>query len=392
MHEITRCVVLAGALLATPTIQAQDSPPSPRIDAVVPLDKQPIEQDPALIWFDDFDGPEKAYAEGKSPLDEAQSFGGRGRSLLCFYEKGKRGRGGRKVFFGDSPTYTNKALRRGEAFTDVTWRIYVKHQQGWRGSPAKMSRATSLASAKWSQAMIAHVWSGKGEGLTLDPVRGVEGEAVVTRKYNDFEKMKWLGNRPASRFPIHASEESGYWVCVEARAKLNTPGEADGLNQLWIDGRLECERKNLDFRGRYTGHGINAVFLEAYWNQGSPVTQSRWYDRFVIATKPIGPVVCPTRPTILKAPYRGQGKPGPWQFEVGVGFEGRDVVFRSKALAPGPKAIIKLENGSFLGRLKAKDALAVGPTYFIRARQQDAANTWSDWSRWHQGFRVAPKP
>jgi len=70
---------------------------------------------------------------------------------------------------------------------------------------------------------------------------------------------------------------------------LNTPGQKDGLNQLWIDGRLEAERKNLDWRGDYTGHGINAVFLETYWNDGSPVTQSRWIDNFVISTRPSVP-------------------------------------------------------------------------------------------------------
>jgi hypothetical protein len=101
--------------------------------------------------------------------------------------------------------------------------------------------------------MIAHVWGGRGASLTLDPVCGVRGDRVVTLKYNDFAHMKWLGNKPASAFPILATEESGYWVLVESRAKLNRSGKSDGINQLWID----------------------AVFLEAYWNDGSPDTQSR---------------------------------------------------------------------------------------------------------------------
>lgn len=74
-------------------------------------------------------------------------------------------------------------------------------------------------------------------------------------------------NKPVSNYPIHANSESGYWVLVECRARLNTPGLSDGIQQLWIDGRLECERQNLNFRGNYTAHGINAVFIEAYWNQ-----------------------------------------------------------------------------------------------------------------------------
>ena len=164
------------------------------------------------------------------------------------YEKGTRGTGNRKVFFGDSPT--GKVVRKGQSFDDIYWRVYVKHQHGWTGGgPAKLSRATSIVSPRWAQAMIAHVWS-SGEALTLDPATGVRGDQVVTTRYNDFPNLRWLGNKPASQFRLHSTQESGRWVCVEARAKLNTPGKKDGLNQLWIDGRLEAERKNLDWRGK----------------------------------------------------------------------------------------------------------------------------------------------
>ena len=364
------------------------APEIPRIDCVVPTAVQPHENDPATIWYDDFNGAPKPYAEGKSPLDDTVSFGGPGKSMLCLYEKGSQGKGGRKVFFGDSPTYVNRTVRRGKQFEEIYWRIYVKHQYGWTGSPAKMSRATSLTSAKWTQAMIAHVWSSRNASLTLDPVRGVRNGLVVTRKYNDFERMKWLGNRPVSDFRIHATEESGYWVLVESRAKLNTPGKKDGINQLWIDGRLECERRNLDFRGTYTKHGINAVFLEAYWNNGSPVTQSRWYDNFVIATKPIGPVVCPANPTVVKTPYRGTGKPGDWQMEVAADCDGEETVYRSKRLPPAGRATINTANGKFMGGLATRDSLVAGETYFLRVRQANADGELSGWSRWHQGFRV----
>jgi len=375
-------------LNAVSCMAAVEGPKTPRIDCVIPLPEQPSAWAPTTIWYDDFDGKPKPYAEGSSPLDKKMAFGDKGQSMLCLYEKGKRGKGGRKVFFGDSPTYINKVVRRGEKFNEVYWRIYVKHQYGWKGSPAKMSRATSLTNTKWSQAMIAHVWSSHNSSLTLDPVRGVEGDRVITLKYNDFEHMKWLGNKPVSKFPIHATEESGYWVLVESRVKLNTPGKNDGVNELWIDGRLECERRNLNFRGTYTKHGINAVFLEAYWNKGSPVTQSRWYDNFVISTKPIGPVVCPTNPTVIKTPYRGPGTAGEWQVEVAAGYNGKNVVYKSRRLPPGDRVVINVKHGKFAGKLVGKKALCSGEIYFLRVRQSSSTGMESDWSRWHQGFRV----
>ncbi|MHC4607639.1 MAG: glycoside hydrolase family 78 protein [Planctomycetota bacterium] len=371
----------AVAILALPVLfsaaPAGDTPDTPRIASVEMLKPQPHEKDKAVIWYDDFNGAEKKYAEGSGGVDAKENFGGPdGRSMPCVYEKGKRGRGGRKVFFGDSPYRC--MVRKGEKFDEVYWRIYVKHQPGWRGNPAKMSRATSLVSGKWQQAMIAHVWGGKGDLLTLDPASGVRGDRVVTTKYNDFPNLKWLGNRPAAKFPIHGTAESGWWVCVESRAKLNTPGRKDGENQLWIDGAFGAERKNLDWRGRYAKHGINAVFLEAYWNDGSPVTQTRWYDNFVVSTKPIGPVVAPRAPVLYKTPYSGPGKAGEWEVEVASDREGKKAVWKS-----GP---VRGKDSVKVGRKLAADRI-----HCVRVRQRSAAGAWSDWSAWHQPFRTAKR-
>jgi len=357
----------------------------PRIDSVVMAPKQPHEDDKAIIWYDNFDS-DKPYGESSGGLDEKEGFAGAGKSMICLYEKGSQGKGNRKVFFGDCPTGKNIA-RKGEKFDEAYWRIYVKHQYAWSGgSPAKLSRATSLASPKWTQAMIAHVWGGGGENLTLDPASGVRGDKVVTTTYNDFANLRWLGNKPASTFKISSTAESGWWVCVEAYAKLNTPGQKDGENRLWIDGRLEAERKNLDWRGTYTGHGINAVFLEAYWNKGSPVTQTRWIDNFVISTKPVGPVVCPRDPVLIKTPYRGPGKLAAWEAELAADQDGKSVVWKSKPQKDEGKVKVEAAAGGFVGALSGKDKLEGGATYFCRIRQQGDGGKWSEWSNWHQAF------
>ncbi len=393
MSKIIKILFLFAAIVSVVFVFAFESekdkkPQTPRIDYVEPAAIQAHSLASETIWFDDFNGDEKSYAEGGTLLDSSMSFGGIGKSMLCYYKKGEQGVGGGKVFFGDSPSYSERNVRRGEKFDEIYWRIYVKHEYGWTGSPAKMSRATSIVGVPWAQSMIAHVWAGSGSSLTLDPASGVLNDKVITTRYNDFERLKWLGNKPVSDFPIHATEESGYWVLVESRVKLNTPGKSDGINQLWIDGRLECERRNLDFRGNYTKHGINAVFLEAYWNDGSPVSQSRWYDNFVISTVKIGPVACTANPTIIKTPFRGLGQAGEWQFEVAADFNGNDVVFRSKKLAPGNESVIDETNGSFIGNLSGKKQLETDQIFYIRVRQSNSDHVFSDWSRWHQGFKV----
>ncbi len=383
------CIVTACPLSGR-FLQADDGPEVPRIDSVVMSVSQPQASDEAVIWYDDFDGPEKAYTESQGQLDDSQAFGGQGRSMLSVYEKGTRGTGNRKVFFGDSPT--GRFVRKGQSFDDIYWRVYVKHQHGWTGGgPAKLSRATSIVSPRWAQAMISHVWS-SGEALTLDPATGVRGDRIVTSRYNDFPNLRWLGNKPASQFRLHSTQESGRWVCVEARAKLNTPGKKDGLNQLWIDGRLEAERKNVDWRGNYTGHGINAVFLETYWNDGSPVTQSRWIDNFVISTKPIGPIVCPRNPILIKTPYHGPGKMAAWWVEVANAADEPTVVWKSHELTDTERVQVDTDNGAFIGLLARKSQLDAGRTYCFRVRQSSDTGQMSDWSPWHQAVRTSNEP
>ena len=187
--------------------------------------------------------------------------------------------------------------------------------------------------------------------------------------------------------PISSTAESGWWCCVEARVKLNAPGRRDGLMQLWIDGRLQSERTGLDWRGTYASHGLNAVFLETGRNDGSPVTQTRWLDNFVISTRSIGPIVAPRRPTLLL------GGPAPslegttWRAEI-AGPDGA-VVWRSKPVTHSDRVIVQATSGTFVGALEGQDRLAGDSLYFGRVELLLHDGNDSNWSPWHQGFRTA---
>jgi hypothetical protein len=364
--------------------RGQSSPEVLHVDSVVPSAHQPHEGNPAVIWYDSFDGPESSQAayleyQAGSPgarRTDREALGGKGHSIELTYARGSQGVGGRKLVFGDCPF--GRPVRQGEHFEDVYWRIYVKHQKGWRGAPAKMSRATGFVSDRWNQAFILHVWSGRGDTLTLDPARGVKDGAIVTTKYNDFPHLSWLGNSPSGNFPLHAPEEANRWVCVEARLKLNTPGQKDGYAALWVDGVLDTERSGMDFRGAYTDHTINAVFLEAYWNEGSPVDQVRWFDDFVVSTKPIGPLTAPPNPTLLIA------LDAPVEVEIASDVRGSALVWKSRSIRPvAGQVVVEESSGSFTGEARGRASLGAGPTYCCRVRPVGGT-----WSGWHQPFLV----
>ncbi len=128
------------------------------------------------------------------------------------------------------------------------------------------------------------------------------------------------------------------------------------------------------------------MFLETYWNDGSPVTQSRWIDDFVISTKPIGPVVCPRNPVVIKTPYHGPGKLASWQVEVASA--DHDVVWQSRPLTDSEQVVVNADTGTFVGPLANKALLDGGHVYYFRVRQTSDTGQLSDWSPWHQPIKT----
>ena len=80
----------------------------------------------------------------------------------------------------------------------------------------------------------------------------------------------------------------GSWYCVETHVRLNDPGASNGYMEFWVNDGLQARTPNMNWIGAYSAYGLNAVFLENYWNAGSPVAQERYLDRFVVSTGRIG--------------------------------------------------------------------------------------------------------
>jgi hypothetical protein len=258
-----------------------------------------------LIWCDDFEDNiplTSKYFEYNSNngdfilVDGVGTNGSRGMRVL--WQKSEVSAGGVMKSFGRTP---NSYIGKNAAFPDSTfkeiyWRMDVKHQIGWKGGgPAKLTRALTLANQNWATGLMAHLWSGGGksnEYLLMDPASGISPEGVlVSTKYNDFDNLRWLGNKKGN-IPIFSEENSGNWYCVESHVKLNTPGKSDGVFEFWINGEFQAGSYNLNWHGNWnenqSNYGINAVFFENYWNDGSPAEQERYFDNLIISTERIG--------------------------------------------------------------------------------------------------------
>lgn len=255
------------------------------------------------IWCDDFDQDRFSsyygYDDASGRFTRVAGAGADGSHGMrsVFATTPQTSSGALHLAFGRTPQASFRPVDGGtERYREVYWRIYVRYPTTWQGGGGdKLSRATSFVSpSNWSQAMIAHVWSGAdapwSEFLYIDPASGTDAAGVVrTTAYNDFPNLRWLGAAQGAT-PLFASAQLGRWHCVEAHARLNDPGQSNGLFELWVNGALDATRDGLNWVGSYAEYGINAVLVENYWNAGSPVVQERYLDNFVVSTRRIG---CP---------------------------------------------------------------------------------------------------
>ncbi|HTI70456.1 MAG TPA: hypothetical protein VMF06_10850 [Candidatus Limnocylindria bacterium] len=374
--------VWTGVLSA---VHGTDFPNAPlRIERVRVAVDRPDAADSGIIFEDHFDqapNGKTGYLEFDSKGESFQwgaTEGMRGGGLRCQFEKGQVDAGHIQVLFGKNPL--RQALRPNDTFHEIYWRIYVKHEVGWSGNPAKLGRATCLAGRDRSQGLIAHLWGGKGDVLCMDPATGIRDNQKITTRYNDFAHLKWLGLRNGLT-PIFSTQESGRWVCVESHVRLNTPGKQDGVFEFWVDGKLEASRDDLDWHGTWEEYAINAVFIENYWNDGSVKRQARRFDNFVVSTRPIGPIVA----EIPLQVTRTQGTiDSPWEMEIASDPDGKDLVWKSKPQGGDQiSLIVDTAKGAFTGSRLGLESLARGKIHRLRHHVAGEAA----WSSWHSPFR-----
>jgi hypothetical protein len=250
------------------------------------------------IWCDDFETDRLAsYFEVNAAggafvrtngVGQGDSYG-----MRATYRPGVSETGNLKLAFGVSPDpgYVRPVDGGTQKYREIYWRLFTRTQSGWNGGgPNKLSRAMVLASRSWQQAAIGHVWSPSGGApfLMIDPARGTDANgALKTTQYNDVANFTWLG-AVSGTSQVFSAANANVWFCVEAHMKLNDAGQSNGLLEFWVNGNLEGRQTGLNFLGSYSTYGINAVFFENYWNDASPVTQSRFFDNIVVSTEKIG--------------------------------------------------------------------------------------------------------
>ncbi len=251
------------------------------------------------IWCDDFEKDRLSsyfeYVPDNGSFVREPGVGMNGSwGMEAHFDSGQVAAGNLKLAFGLTPSSYFKPVDSGtRKYRDVYWRFYFRRDSDWTGGGGyKLTRAMSLASSTWAEAMIAQVWSDdppNQDYLLSDPASGVNPLTglLLTLKYNDFIHLHWLG-QVKGPMPIYDHAYAGKWLCVEVHARLDDPGRSNGVEEVWVDGRKDVDETGLTFVGSFDQYGINAIFLENYWNTGAPKAESRYFDDFIVATSRIG--------------------------------------------------------------------------------------------------------
>jgi len=215
-------------------------------------------------------------------------------SMRAHFDAGQVDAGSLKLAFGKTPSSYIRPVDAGTAkYRELYWRVFIRNDSTWQGGGGdKLSRATSMVTANWAQTMVAPVWSGGSASnrnyLVIDPITGVTGDStLVSTTYNDWDHLIFMGSRQGTT-PLFDASHVGQWHCVEAHARLNDAGQSNGVFELWVDGHAEASRSDLNWLGKYSTYGINAVFFENYWNAGAAKAENRDMDNIVVSTSRIG--------------------------------------------------------------------------------------------------------
>ena len=111
---------------------------------------------------------------------------------------------------------------------------------------------------------------------------------------------------PTKKYGVGATSEAAVfnrdqWHHVTLQVQLNTPGNADGLSRVFVDGELAVETKGIAFRGIggtdtaiaqilfSTFHGGSELHWAPVDERGEPTTVHARFDNFKVTSKLVTP-------------------------------------------------------------------------------------------------------
>jgi len=169
---------------------------------------------------------------------------------------------------------------------------YVRFPTNWQGSTKLIAFYGSRTDDQWSAFGKAGVCPNGTDFFAAMLVTDPVGNPGPTRFYSYYPAMAresdgvtcWgrFGDGTETYAPLAMTR--GVWHHVEYWVKLNTPGQADATQTVWIDGVQQGSWSGLSFRNS-TVLALNSVQL-AFSTGAAPQTEHLYVDDVVVRTRP----------------------------------------------------------------------------------------------------------
>ena len=273
-----------------------------------------IADDPDVIFADDFES-----WDGNQPPAEKWNHVGSGGTrrveilagavapagpgkhtlqLACWQEPEKSASAGLSKHLGN---YNNANEGLGPGYEEVYVRYYQKfdsnYTPGVRNHGSLLGgRDVTRPDAWWvGMAGERHVDTRGYYSACLQPYGG-EGDRPFHWGFYSYHVDK-PGPWGDYFKPIKTARiQVGRWYCLEWHLKLNSvdPLQADGVEELWVDGELSISKTDLRYR-KVPQLKVTFFSLGTYYHPGLPKKYTAQnpikvlYDNLVIARKPVGP-------------------------------------------------------------------------------------------------------
>lgn len=86
--------------------------------------------------------------------------------------------------------------------------------------------------------------------------------------------------------PLYGTQKAGQWQCHEIHVRLDDPGQANGVFEVFVDGQQEVSLQDIEYVDAWAGAGLNNVRFSSFWN--APAQLVHHVDDVVVSTSPLG--------------------------------------------------------------------------------------------------------